>query len=96
LLIYSKFLSISIIIILKRINELFKLKKPFFKVSFQKLNHQINLWNKHIPLIQPHYAVKCNNDNKLIKYLANNKVNFDFILDILSYESGYLLHTGLI
>jgi ornithine decarboxylase len=77
LLIYSNLLSISIIIILKRINELFKLKKPFFKVSFQKLNHQINLWNKHIPLIQPHYAVKCNNDNKLIKYLANNKVNFD-------------------
>jgi diaminopimelate decarboxylase len=28
-------------------------------------------------LIQPHYAVKCNNDNYLIKHLANNKVNFD-------------------
>jgi hypothetical protein len=35
------------------------------------------LWNHHLPNIQPHYAVKCNNDEYLLTTLAKAKVNFD-------------------
>jgi len=30
-----------------------------------------------LPTIQPHYAVKCNNDENLLKHLSINSVNFD-------------------
>lgn len=35
------------------------------------------MWNHHLPNIQPHYAVKCNNDEYLLSTLAKAKVNFD-------------------
>ena len=38
---------------------------------------QVNLWKKHLPTIQPFYAIKCNNDNFIIKSLAQNNINFD-------------------
>lgn len=39
--------------------------------------NQIDLWKSNLPLIQPYYAIKCNNDNKLVTTLAYNGVNFD-------------------
>jgi len=62
---------------LRRIAELFKTQKPFFKICSKPIEHQINLWKTHLPSIQPHYAIKCNNDPKLINLLAKNDINFD-------------------
>jgi len=62
---------------LKRIHELLKGNKPFFTVCTKPLFNQINLWKRHIPNVQPFYAVKCNNDNYLLKTLAQNNINFD-------------------
>ena len=52
-------------------------QKPFFTVQPKLLLDQINLWKYQLPNIQPHYAVKCNNDNILLKQLVDNDINFD-------------------
>lgn len=38
---------------------------------------RVNLWRTCLPDIQPYYAVKCNNDDKLLTTLAKNQINFD-------------------
>jgi len=35
------------------------------------------LWKNNLPNIQPHFAVKCNNDDVLMNHLASKSVNFD-------------------
>ena len=62
---------------MRRITDLVKNQKSFFKVCTKPIQHQINLWKTHLPSIQPHFAVKCNNDPYLIKTLAQNDINFD-------------------
>lgn len=62
---------------MRRITDLVKIQKPFFKVCTKPIQHQIELWKTHLPLIKPHYAVKCNNDSKLLSYLDKNNINFD-------------------
>ncbi len=38
---------------------------------------QLNLWRTHLPTVQPHYAVKANNDPQLLRWLAAFGVQFD-------------------
>jgi ornithine decarboxylase len=38
---------------------------------------QLNLWRTHLPTVQPHYAVKANNDPQLLRWLAASGVQFD-------------------
>jgi ornithine decarboxylase len=38
---------------------------------------QLNLWRTHLPVVQPHYAVKANNDPQLLRWLAAAGVQFD-------------------
>ncbi|KAG7195727.1 Mitochondrial 2-oxoadipate and 2-oxoglutarate transporter [Scheffersomyces spartinae] len=40
-----------------------------------KRAHQI--WTEMLPMVQPHYAVKCNTDSRIISTLANLGCNFD-------------------
>jgi len=37
----------------------------------------VKLWRSALPTIQPHYAVKANNDSRLLKWLAAEGVKFD-------------------
>jgi len=77
-LLNSSFLFSSIIIIiLKKLTELVNIQKPFFTICRKPLVEQINLWKNKIPRVQPHYAVKCNNDPYLINILNEHNVNFD-------------------
>ena len=62
---------------MRRILNLANQQKPFFTVNPQLVTDQINLWKCHLPNIQPHYAVKCNNDDYLLRNLAINDINFD-------------------
>jgi len=62
---------------LKRITELVNGNKSFFNFYSTSIVKQINLWKSHLPTIQPHYAVKCNNDNEIIKILSKNGINYD-------------------
>ena len=38
---------------------------------------QLHLWRAHLPTVQPHYAVKANNDPTLLRWLASSGVQFD-------------------
>ena len=38
---------------------------------------QLQLWRTHLPTVQPHYAVKANNDPQLLRWLACAGVQFD-------------------
>jgi ornithine decarboxylase len=38
---------------------------------------QVDRWTKNLPRIKPHYAVKCNPDEYLLKTLVNKGINFD-------------------
>lgn len=49
----------------------------FFIADFSKLQNAIDFWYKKLPQVTPHYAVKCNNDIQVIKYLAAKGINFD-------------------
>jgi len=62
---------------LRQFTKFVQQQKPFFTVQPKLLLDQINLWKYQLPNIQPHYAVKCNNDNILLKQLVDNDINFD-------------------
>jgi len=62
---------------LRQFTRFVQQQKPFFTVQPKLLLDQINLWKYQLPNIQPHYAVKCNNDDILLKQLVDNDINFD-------------------
>ncbi|MFH4976668.1 hypothetical protein AB6A40_003377 [Gnathostoma spinigerum] len=49
----------------------------FFTVDIGKVIQLFMKWNQLLPRIQPFYAVKCNNDEVLLKVLANLGCGFD-------------------
>jgi ornithine decarboxylase len=38
---------------------------------------QASLWFQHLPTVTPHYAIKCNNDQRLLTWLFKEGVRFD-------------------
>jgi len=69
---------------LKELREIISLftKQSFVKHSFyafypHTVLNQVNLWNKHLPFITPHYAIKSNPEPLLIKTLYSHGVKFD-------------------
>ena len=50
----------------------------YFRVSRQALQRQLNLWSKHLPDVTPFYAVKCNNDPVLMKWMAEHRADMGF------------------
>src|SRR5687768_16035837 len=46
-------------------------------LSRAKLLNQVGMWSKHLPKVKPHYAVKCNNDPKLLSWLQSAGAGFD-------------------
>lgn len=50
---------------------------PFFVADMLQLKKALSLWNDKLPQVHPFYAVKCNNDVKVLKYLISQGVNFD-------------------
>ena len=45
--------------------------------SRSKLLRQVELWRTYLPRVQPHYAVKANNDPMLLRWLAGAGCSFD-------------------
>lgn len=52
-------------------------ENSFFICDIKELNNLYQNWCKELPRIQPHYAVKCNPNPKILKTLAEFGVNFD-------------------
>ena len=41
----------------------------YFHISKRKLQTQLNLWKTYLPRVQPFYAVKCNNDPVMMRWM---------------------------
>ncbi|KAH9490145.1 Mitochondrial 2-oxoadipate and 2-oxoglutarate transporter [Bulinus truncatus] len=50
---------------------------PFFIVNIHDIEEKLNVWKKLLPRVELFYAVKCNNDPKVIKFLAKAGTGFD-------------------
>lgn len=53
------------------------LHESFYIVNMQKVRSKIEEWRKELPMIKPHYAVKCNPDSNLLKELIREGIGFD-------------------
>jgi len=53
-------------------------------ISRKALAKQLRLWQDHLPFVQPFYAVKCNNDPVLMKWMTELHPNMGF--DCASYR----------
>lgn len=51
--------------------------QPFFIVNLSEIIKKINLWREKLPNIQPHYAIKCNPDDTVIKLMMSMDMSFD-------------------
>ncbi len=51
--------------------------QPFFIVNLSEIIKKINLWREKLPNIQPHYAIKCNPDDLVIKLMMSMDMCFD-------------------
>lgn len=49
----------------------------FFVVDLGEVKRAVDYWRMKLPHVHPHYAVKCNNDPEVIRFLASENVNFD-------------------
>lgn len=49
----------------------------FFVCDLGEVIKSIEIWQKYLPNILPHYAVKCNTNIEIIKLLSNYGINFD-------------------
>ncbi|KAH3673134.1 hypothetical protein WICPIJ_009897 [Wickerhamomyces pijperi] len=50
---------------------------PFFVCDLGKVERLYQIWKDALPRVHPYYAVKCNNDEEVLKKLAAMGVNFD-------------------
>lgn len=46
------------------------LASAYFTISRRALQRQLTLWRAELPRITPHYAVKCNNDATMMKWMT--------------------------
>ncbi|XP_017073016.1 ornithine decarboxylase 2-like [Drosophila eugracilis] len=53
------------------------LDHPLNICDLSNLERKLRLWQKLMPRIKPHYAVKCNDDPVLVKFLADLGTGFD-------------------
>eukprot|EP00127_Corallochytrium_limacisporum_P000645 Clim_evm44s22 gene=Clim_evmTU44s22 len=50
---------------------------PFFVVDLGQVKRKFNYWKELLPRVEPHYAVKCNPDPKILETLAKLGSDFD-------------------
>lgn len=46
-------------------------------MSHARISESIRLWQSELPSVKPYYAVKCNPDRNLMRYLSDHRVGFD-------------------
>jgi ornithine decarboxylase len=52
-------------------------KGAFYTISYGRFVNQWGLWRQQLPHVQPYYAVKCNPDAVLLKWLSQRGAAFD-------------------
>jgi ornithine decarboxylase len=52
-------------------------KGAFYTLSYGRFVQQWALWNRNLPNVKPYYAVKCNPDPTLLRWLTRRGASFD-------------------
>ena len=52
-------------------------KESFHVLDMKAVRDRIALWKKHLPKVTMHYAVKANDNDKIICEMLRESVNFD-------------------
>lgn len=73
----------------------------FFHVNLSEIVRQYMRWTNELPWVTPYYAVKCNNDSRILTTLADLGCNFDCasaseiqsVLSSVSPQSGLFMPT---
>ena len=55
----------------------YNLIEPFYIVDYKKLDNIISQWKQYLPNITPFYAIKCNPNRNILKYMIKKDVRFD-------------------
>lgn len=58
-------------------NHSFGIDDPFYILDLNKVREKYQNWIKNLPRVVPHYAVKCNDDQNILKVLKNCGTGFD-------------------
>ncbi|KAF5304673.1 hypothetical protein FQA39_LY09450 [Lamprigera yunnana] len=67
-------------------------QNPFFLFNVDDIICKYNLWKEVLPRVQPHYAVKCNNSDTVLRLLASLGCGFDCAT---KYEIQQVLSLGV-
>jgi ornithine decarboxylase len=54
-----------------------RIQESFYIADLQVLKHNIQEWKRYLPMIQSHYAVKCNPNKEIMKVMIDNDLGFD-------------------
>ena len=68
----------------------------FYVVDLGRVIHLYDAWKDKLPLVQPFYAVKCNEDPALIKTLAALGTGFDCASKVYWYHSHTITYMDLV
>eukprot|EP00924_Labyrinthula_sp_SR-Ha-C_P004721 snap_masked-scaffold_1-processed-gene-9.44-mRNA-1 protein AED:0.03 eAED:0.03 QI:0/-1/0/1/-1/1/1/0/421 len=49
----------------------------FVVINLSDLKQKIFIWNESFPSVKPYYAIKCNNDERIVQFLKSRGLNFD-------------------
>jgi ornithine decarboxylase len=52
-------------------------EEPFYIIDLDDIIKKLNVWKTNLPRVEPFYAVKCNNSDKVIQLLAALGTGFD-------------------
>jgi ornithine decarboxylase len=44
---------------------------PYFIIDSREIYDLYNLWNRHLPRVQPHYAIKCNPNTQMLTIMSS-------------------------
>ncbi|KAL7019931.1 hypothetical protein ACKWTF_011305 [Chironomus riparius] len=50
---------------------------PFYILNIENVKHKYEIWKEKIPRVVPYYAVKCNDDERVLRLLRNLGAGFD-------------------
>ena len=57
--------------------DLYDTKEPFYLADLGEIDRLHSQWQSELGGILPHYAVKVNNELKIVEYMASLGTNFD-------------------
>ena len=53
------------------------IEDPFYIADIRMLDSKLRIWQHELDNVKPYYAIKCNSDERVLRYLSEHNVGFD-------------------